>query len=175
MDGELPRKEADEIEAHLAGCASCAAALAGMRAAEAGLRSLPAPEPPPFFAAKVAAAAAAVREERFSLARFLRLPAPAAVALSAFILLNVLTFAFNASALESSQRGELAKKAVAGMLRPASMINPVAVARLCGECSAYLCGCMHEAGKGHLCPCKSCGMEKDAGSGDEIKEGHDVR
>ncbi|KAF0126876.1 MAG: hypothetical protein FD189_849 [Elusimicrobia bacterium] len=160
MDGELTPAGAGRLEEHLKGCPSCAAALDRMRTAESGLRALPAAEPPPFFAARVAAAAAALERERSSLLRFLRLPAPAAVALSAFILLNALTFALNAGALESVQRGELAKKTVAQMLRPSSIINPVAVARLCNECSAYLCGCMREAGKGHLCPCKSCAMEK---------------
>lgn len=177
MDGELRPEEAEALVAHLTSCPACASALTGMRAADSRLKALAPAGPPPFFTARVAAAAAALKPERASLLRFLRLPAPAAVALSAFILLNVLTFAFNASALESSQRGELARKTVAHMLRPASIINPVAVARLCGECSAYMCGCMHEAGKKSLCPCKSCGMERagEEGGGDDNKEGHNVR
>ncbi|MDT8285725.1 MAG: zf-HC2 domain-containing protein [Elusimicrobiales bacterium] len=173
MDGEIPPAKVEGLKAHLDSCAGCAAALDRMRAAESGLRALPAAESPPFFAAKVAAAAAAMKRERTSLLRFLRLPAPAAVALSAFILLNLLTFAISAAALEAPQRRELARKTAASLLRPASLINPVAVARLCGECSAYMCGCMHEAGRENLCPCKGCRMDRAAENGDittEVKD-----
>lgn len=177
MDGEIRPDEAEELGVHLSSCPDCASALADMRAVESRLKARAPAEAPPFFTARVAAAAAALKPERTSLLRLLRLTVPAAAALSAFILLNVLTFAFNASALESSQRGELAKKAVSHMLRPASVINPVAVARLCGECSAYMCGCMHEAGKKSLCPCKSCDMERagEEDGDDKNEEGHNVR
>lgn len=177
LDGELRPDKAEALGVHLASCPACASALADMRAAESRLKARTPAEAPPFFTARVAAAAAALKPERTSLMRLLRLTVPAAAALSAFILLNVLTFALNASALESSQRGELAKKAVSHMLRPASVINPVAVARLCGECSAYMCGCMHEEGKKSLCPCRSCAMDRADEEGDEDKneEEHNVR
>jgi anti-sigma factor RsiW len=165
LDGELPPAEREAARAHLAACPSCAAALKELSAPDAALRALPAVEPPPFFAARVAAAARGLNEYHGPFRRFLRFPVPAMAALTAFIVFNLFTFAFNINAMENGPRRELARKVAAQLARPASLINPVAVARLCGECSKYLCLCMHEAGKKSLCPCKDCEMDKKAAGG----------
>ena len=160
IDGELDPKARAAVEAHLAGCPVCAGDLKLMAAVEADLKRLPAIEPSPFFAAKVAAATRSMNQAGASLHRFLRLPVPAMALMVAFILMNVFTFAFNINAMENGSRRELARKVVSQLAKPASLINPVAVARLCGECSKYMCLCMHEAGKQSLCPCKDCEMNK---------------
>jgi hypothetical protein len=49
LDDELSARERAEVEAHLAGCASCAALLARMRAVEDAARSLPAEAPAGYF------------------------------------------------------------------------------------------------------------------------------
>jgi len=160
MDGALDPKARAAVEAHIAGCSVCAGELKFMAAADADLKRLPAIEPSPFFAARVAAAARSMNQAGTSLRRFLRLPVPAMALMVAFILMNVFTFAFNINAMENGSRRELARKVVSQLAKPASLINPVAVARLCGECSKYMCLCMHEAGKQSLCPCKDCEMNK---------------
>lgn len=175
LDGELPAAGLAEVKSHLLSCPACRAELESLAAGDAGLRALPAAEPPPFFAARVAAAARAMNEYHGPFRRFLRFPVPAMAALTAFIIFNLFTFAFNINAMENGQRRELTRKVVAQLAKPASLINPVAVARLCGECSRYMCRCMHEAGKQNSCPCKDCGMKKAAAGGDTGMEDHDVR
>lgn len=165
LDGELPAAEAEALRAHLRSCAACAAGLEELSSADKALRSAPAAEPPPFFAARVAAAARAMNEYHGPFRRFLRFPVPAMAALTAFIVFNLFTFAFNINAMENGQRRELTRKVVAQLARPASLINPVAVARLCGECSKYMCLCMHEAGKQNICTCRDCAMKKAAAGG----------
>lgn len=160
MDGELAPEERAAIKEHLSSCAACAEELRLFSAVDAGMKNLPATEPTPFFAAKVSAAARALGRYHGSFRRFLRLPVPAMALLVSFLLINIFTFAFNINAMENGQRRELARKVVSQLAKPASLINPVAVARLCGECSKYMCLCMHEAGKQSLCPCKDCEMGK---------------
>lgn len=176
LDGELNEGDREAVKAHLAACASCAGELRRFEAADAAVRALPGGEPPPFFAAKVTAAARALNEYHGPFRRFLLFPVPAAAALAAFIIFNLFTFAFNINALENGPRRELARKVVTQLAKPASLINPVAVARLCGECSKYMCLCMHEAGKANMCPCRDCGMKKAAGAAvpSEDLEGHHV-
>ncbi|MCM2267855.1 MAG: zf-HC2 domain-containing protein [Elusimicrobiales bacterium] len=163
MDGELGSSDRSMVERHLAACADCAAQLRRFLAVDTGIKQLPGIAPSPFFTAKVAAAARYVEISRASLRRFLRLPVPAMALLVSFIVLNLFTFAFNINAMENGPRRELTRMVVAQLAKPASLINPVAVARLCGECSKYMCLCMHEAGKKSLCPCKDCEMEKERG------------
>jgi len=163
MDGELGSSDRSTVERHLAACADCAAQLRRLLTLDAGIKQLPGITPSPFFAAKVTAAAKYIETSRASLRRFLRLPVPAMALLVSFIVLNIFTFAFNINAMENGPRRELTRKVVAQITKPASLINPIAVARLCGECSKYMCLCMHEAGKKSLCPCKDCEMEKQRG------------
>jgi len=160
LDGELEEKDGEALKAHLETCASCTEELRRFKAADAALSALPTAEPTPFFAARVVASARALNAYHGPFRRFLSFPVPAAAALTAFIVFNILTFAFNINALENAPRRELARKVVTQLARPASLINPVAVARLCGDCSKYMCQCMHEAGKKSLCPCKGCEMDK---------------
>jgi len=167
MDGELGSGDRSVVERHLAACAVCAAQLRRILTVDTGLKQLPGTTPSPFFAAKVAAAARYVEESRSSLRRFLRVPVPAMALLVSFIVLNLFTFAFNINAMENGPRRELTRKVVAQLTKPASFINPVAVARLCGECSKYMCLCMHEAGKKALCPCKDCEMERISGEAEK--------
>lgn len=164
MDGELGAAESGAVKEHLAVCAACAGELRAATERDAELKSLPAAEPGPFFEARVLAAARAMKEYRGPLRRFLRFPVPAMATLVAFILLNVFTFAFNINAMENGPRREIARKVVLQLTKPASIINPVALARLCGECSKYMCLCMHEAGKKSICPCKDCAMERENGA-----------
>lgn len=160
MDGELGPGDRSVVERHLAACADCAAQLRRFLAVDTGIKQLPGTAPSPFFATKVAAAARYIETSQASLRRFLRLPVPAMALLVSFIVLNLFTFAFNINAMENGPRRELTRKVVAQLTKPASLINPLAVARLCGECSKYMCLCMHEAGKKSICPCKDCEMEK---------------
>lgn len=165
IDGELGAADSGAVKEHLAGCEACACELRAAAERDAELRRLPGAEPGPFFAARVMAAVRSLKEVPGPLRRFLRFPVPAMAALTAFILLNIFTFAFNIHAMESGPRREIARKVVMQLARPASIINPVALARLCGECSKYMCLCMHEAGKKSLCPCKDCEMEKESAAG----------
>lgn len=161
-DGELPASAGAEVEAHLASCASCAAELRRIYGLDAGLKRLPGAEPSAFFTARVAAAARAPGEYRGPLRRFLRFPVPAAAALTAFIFFNMATFAFDINAMENGPRLEIAGMVLSRLTKPDTLINPVAVARLCGECSAYMCRCMHEAGRQNSCPCPRCRMPREA-------------
>jgi len=161
MDGELSAKDRAEVKAHLDGCPACAGDLRRLTALNAAMAQLPGAAPSPFFAAKVSAAARALNKKRAPLLRFLRFPVPAMAVLTAFILFNIFTFTFNINAMENGPRRELARKMVAQLVKPASLINPVALARLCGECNKYMCLCMHEAGKQSICPCKDCQMGKE--------------
>lgn len=175
LDGELAPPEAAALGAHLRACPDCKAALDDLSAADRRLKAAPLAAPPPFFAARVAAAARAMNKYHGPFRRFLSFPVPAMAALTAFIIFNLFSFAFNINAMENAQRRELTRKVVAQLARPASLLNPVAVARLCGDCSRYLCQCMHEAGKQALCPCEDCGMNKaDAGGEGTGAEAHDV-
>ncbi|PKM97978.1 MAG: hypothetical protein CVU79_05365 [Elusimicrobia bacterium HGW-Elusimicrobia-3] len=174
LDGELDEKDKEAVRAHLEACASCSETLRRFKAADAGLRALPPVEPSPFFAARVAAAARALNEYHGPFRRFVLYPIPAAAALTAFIIFNIFTFAFNINALENGPRRELARKVVTQLARPASLINPVAVARLCGDCSRYMCQCMHEAGKKNICPCKDCEIDKAAGGNINTEGEHNV-
>jgi hypothetical protein len=175
LDGELTEDEREAVKAHLGTCASCSEELRLFKAADDGLRALPAAEPPPFFAARVAAAARALNVYHGPFRRFVLYPIPAAAALAAFLIFNIFTFAFNINALENGPRRELARKVVSQLAKPASLLNPVAVARLCGECSKYMCLCMHEAGKESMCPCRDCEMGKAAEGGDmTMEEKHNV-
>jgi len=160
LDGELAAADREAVKAHLDACADCTGELLRLSSVDAGLRVIPGIETPPFFAAKVTAAARSMDEYRGPLRWFLRMPVPAMAVMVTFILINLFTFAFNINAMENGPRRELARKVVAQLTKPASLINPVAVARLCGECSRYMCLCMHEAGKKSICPCKDCKMEK---------------
>jgi|GEM_PF-3187889 len=174
LDGELSDEDRASIGTHIAACGACAAELERMSAADAGVRQLASIEPSPFFAARVAAAARGADRERAPLLRFLRLPVPAMAVMVTFILVNLFTFTFNINAMESGPRRELTRKVMTQLARPASLINPVALARLCGECSKYMCLCMHEAGKKSMCPCKDCGMDKmreQAGAGETMDMG----
>jgi len=170
----MDEKEAKAVTAHLDSCASCPEELRRLKAADASLRALPAIELPPFFAARVAAAARSLNVYHGPFRRFMLYPVPAAAALTAFLIFNIFTFAFNINALENGPRRELARKVATQLAKPASLINPVAVARLCGECSEYMCLCMHEAGKESLCPCKDCEMGKtEAGNTINMEENAD--
>lgn len=165
MDGELGAAESGAVKEHLTVCEACSCQLREAAERDAELKRLPEAEPGPFFAARVMAAVRSMKEYRGSLRRFLRFPVPAMAALTAFILLNIFTFAFNINAMENGPRREIARKVVMQLAKPASVINPVALARLCGECSKYMCLCMHEAGKKSNCPCKDCEMEKERAAG----------
>lgn len=160
LDGELDGKGRAAVNDHIAACPSCACELKLMAGADAALTRLPAVDPSPFFSARVMAAARSMNRSGVSLRRFLRVPVPAMAVMIIFILVNLFTFAFNINAMENGMRRELARKVVAQFAKPASMINPLALARLCGECNKYMCLCMHEAGKKSICPCKDCEMEK---------------
>ena len=164
-DGALDPKGRAAVKAHLDACASCAGELKLIAVVDRNIKLLPVIEPSPFFSAKVAAAARSMNQAGASLRRFLRVPVPAMALMVTFILINLFTFAFNINAMENGPRRELTRKVVAQLAKPASLINPVAVARLCGECSKYMCLCMHEAGKKNLCPCKDCEMKKQDGQG----------
>jgi len=177
IDGELSVNDQAAIKAHLDDCAACAEELRRINAVNAGIKNLPAVTPSPYFAAKVTAAARALGGYHGPSRRFLRFPVPVMAALSAFILFNILTFAFNINAMENGPRRELARKVMAQFAKPASIINPVALARLCGECSKYMCLCMHEAGRKNQCPCKDCEMgkmDKRSGTGavENMEEHH---
>lgn len=173
MDGELPVAERSAAREHLSSCNSCSAELQAALAAESKLRELPPGEPGPFFSARVMAAVRALNDSRAPLRRFLSFPVPAAALLTAFIFFNLFTFAFNINAMENGPRRELTRKVVAQLAKPASLINPLAVARLCGECSKYMCLCMHEAGKKSICPCKDCEMERQNAAGAAAQGGMD--
>lgn len=160
MDGELGAAESGAVKKHLAVCEACACELRAAAERDAEIKRLPEVEPGPFFAARVLAAVRSMKEYRGPLWRFLRFPVPAMAVLVTFILINIFTFAFNINAMENGPRRELARKVVAQLAKPASMINPLALARLCGECNKYMCLCMHEAGKKSICPCKNCEMGK---------------
>lgn len=162
LDGELDKKDRAAVESHTAACSSCSGELRLLSALDADIKSLPEVEPSPFFAARVLAAARSMNQYAVSLRRFLRVPVPAMALMVTFILINLFTFAFNINAMENGQRSELTRKVVTQLAKPASIINPVALARLCGECSKYMCLCMHEAGKKDLCPCKDCEMRREA-------------
>lgn len=175
MDGELGAAESGAVKEHIAVCEACACELRAAAQRDTELKRLPGVEPGPFFSARVMAAVRSMKEYREPLRRFLRFPVPAMATLIAFILLNIFTFAFNINAMENGQRREIARKVVTQLVRPASLINPVAVARLCGDCSKYMCLCMHEAGKESMCPCKDCEMGKAAEGGDiTMEEEHNV-
>ena len=167
IDGELAPGDQAAVKTHLANCPVCAAELLRISAVDSGIKQLPEVTPSPFFAAKVAAAARSLHDRPAPLLRFLRFPVPAMAVLTAFILFNIFTFAFNINAMENGPRRELARKVVAQLADPPSMINPVALARLCGECSKYMCLCMHETGKKSICPCKDCKMGKEQKTGNE--------
>ena len=171
LDGELVPKELSAIKEHLDSCTGCAGELRRLSAVNSGIQQLPEVTPSPFFAARVSAAARALNVYHGPFLRFLRVPVPAMAVMVSFILINIFTFAFNINAMENGSRRELARKVVAQLAKPASLINPVAVARLCGECSKYMCLCMHEAGKKSLCPCKDCEMEKMQKQGEAGKAG----
>ncbi|PIU18845.1 MAG: hypothetical protein COT18_09680 [Elusimicrobia bacterium CG08_land_8_20_14_0_20_59_10] len=160
LDWELVAEDFSVVKEHIDACPACAEELRLLVAVDAAIKQLPAVEPTPFFAAKVSAAARAMNEYHNPLRRFLRIPVPAMAVMVSFILLNLFTFAFNINAMENGMRRELVRKVVAQLAKPASMINPLALARLCGECNKYMCRCMHEAGKKSICPCKNCEMEK---------------
>ncbi|MBU2574569.1 MAG: zf-HC2 domain-containing protein [Elusimicrobia bacterium] len=160
IDGELAPKDQAAVKEHLSACPACAEELRRFLDLNAGIKQLPGVTPTPFFAAKVSAAARALNEYHVPFRRFLRVPIPVMAVMVSFILINLFTFAFNINAVENGPRRELARKIAAQLVKPASIINPVALARLCGECSRYMCLCMHEAGKKSLCPCKDCQMEK---------------
>lgn len=175
MDGELDAAGSGAVRDHVAVCEACACELSAAAERDAEVRRVPEEGPGPFFSARVMAAVRSMKEYRGPLRRFLRFPVPAMAALTAFIIFNLFSFAFNINAMENAQRRELTRKVVAQLARPASLLNPVAVARLCGDCSRYLCQCMHEAGKQALCPCEDCGMNKaDAGGEGTGAEAHDV-
>jgi len=160
LDGELSPVEQAGVREHLGNCAGCAEELRRFSAADADIKRLSPVMPSPFFAARVSAAARAMGQSGASLRRFLSLPVPAMALMVSFILINLFTFAFNINAMENGPRRELARKIAAQLAKPASMLNPVALARLCGECNKYMCLCMHETGKKSLCPCKNCEMKK---------------
>ncbi len=178
LDGTLAPADRTTVEAHTGVCSSCSGELRTMAAVDMDIKRLPVIEPSPFFAARVAAAVRSANRSVTSLRRFLRLPVPAMALMIAFIFVNLFTFAFNINAMENGPRRELARKVISQLVRPASLINPVALARLCGECNKYMCLCMHEEGKQTICPCKDCQMKKRAGagkkSGEESMEGHNV-
>lgn len=163
LDGELGAAESGAVKDHLAVCEACACELREAAERDAAVKSLSGAEPGPFFSARVMAAVRSLNDYRGPLRRFLRFPVPAMATLTAFILLNIFTFAFNINAMENGPRREITRKVVMQLSKPASIINPVALARLCGECSKYMCLCMHEAGKKNLCPCKDCEMEREGG------------
>src|SRR3954449_2802373 len=56
LDGDLSPAESARLQAHLSGCAACAAELALARRVQAGLRALPQPDCPPELLARVLAA-----------------------------------------------------------------------------------------------------------------------
>jgi anti-sigma factor RsiW len=177
LDGELAASEWEAVKAHLAACEDCSEELLRLSSMDSALRTIPAIEPPSFFAAKVTAAAKAMNEYHGPFRNFLRVPVPAMALMVSFIIFNLFTFAFNINALENGPRREIARKVAAQLTKPASLINPVAVARLSGECSKYMCLCMHEAGRKNQCPCKDCEMgkmDKRSGTGavENMEEHH---
>lgn len=173
MDGELGAAESGAVKEHFAVCENCACELRAATERDTELKRLPEAEPGPFFSDRVMAAVRSMNEYREHLRRFLRFPVPAMATLIAFIFLNIFAFALNVNAMENGPRLAIARKVVTQLIRPASLINPVAVARLCGECSTYMCGCMHEAGKQALCPCKGCETDRAAEDGDMNMEAKD--
>jgi len=180
IDRELPPGEQAAVTEHLSACAACASQYARLTAADSGIRQLPGAAPAPFFPARVSAAARALKEEKGTVRSFLRLTVPAAALLVAFILLNLFTFTFNINAMENGPRRDLARRMVAQLARPASLINPLALSRLCGECNKYICFCMQDPAMQSKCPCKDCPMKKlrQPGAGKtgsmENMEEHDV-
>lgn len=159
LDGELSGSELADIKKHADTCPSCAGELRRLAVVDTVMQQLPAAEPARFFTARVIASARVGGKYQNPLHRFLRVPVPAMALILSFILINLFTFAFNINAMENGMRRELARKIVAQLAKPASMINPVALSRLCGECDKYMCLCMHEAGKESICPCKNCRMK----------------
>jgi len=164
MDGALNAKTREELDSHISMCAACAKELGFLSKVDAEIQRLPAVEPSPFFAARVLAGARVVNQTGVSLRRFLRLPVPAMAMMVTVILLNIFTFAFNINAMENGTRREITGKIVEQFAKPASVINPVALARFCGECSKYMCRCAHKAGMKCDCPCKNCETAEE-GSG----------
>ena len=162
LDGALEPESRAAVEAHLPACNQCAGELRLMSELDTDMKRLPSVEPSPFFTARVMAAVRSMGRENISLRRFLRLPVPAMAIMVSFILINLFTFAFNINAMENGPRRELARKIASQLAKPASIINPLALARLCGECNKYMCLCMHESGKKSICPCKNCEMKKVA-------------
>jgi len=160
LDGELETNDHAAIKEHLAACAGCGAEFRRLSAVDSGLRQLPDITPDPFFTAKVLAAARALDRSQGPFFRFLRIPVPAMAVMVAFIMINLFTFVFNINAMENAHRRGLVRSIAAQLVKPPSIINPLALARLCGECNKYMCRCMHEAGKRSICPCKDCRMEK---------------
>lgn len=160
LDGELPAPEAEALKAHLASCASCSAGLAALRAAEADLEDLPGMEPSPFFAARAIAAVKEPRPETGADRRFLRLPVPAMALMLGLMAAGLFSLVLNARAMEPAQRRGLLARVVSGLRTPDSLINPVALGRLCGNCAAYLCECKKQCDMAPGEQCPVCGMDE---------------
>ncbi len=163
LDGELPAREAQALKAHLTACASCSAALAAMRAAEADLTALTGTEPSPFFTARTVAAAKAQRPEAGAHRRFLSLPVPAMALMLGLMTAGLFSFVLNVRAMEPGQRSGLLTKVVSGMRVPDSLINPVALDSLCGKCATYLCECKKRCDMMPGKECPACGMKYTKG------------
>ncbi|OIN99888.1 MAG: hypothetical protein COX65_00510 [Elusimicrobia bacterium CG_4_10_14_0_2_um_filter_56_8] len=169
IDGALNDEDRASVSSHIETCFSCSEEFRLISEADARIKRLPPVEPSPFFAARVTAAARALNRHSSSLRRFLRVPVPAMAVMISLITISLFSFGLKVSAMESGPRSGLGSKVLAQLIKPASILNPVALARLCGDCSAYMCQCMHEAGKKSMCPCESCEMDKmqsSAGTGE---------
>ncbi|HYN02734.1 MAG TPA: zf-HC2 domain-containing protein [Vicinamibacteria bacterium] len=86
LDGELPRGERAEVEAHLAACPACTALLADMTAVDAAAASLPAEAPEGYFDAFSSRVVARLGVASKSPARARRLPAWTWAAAAALLL-----------------------------------------------------------------------------------------
>ena len=160
LDGELPAPEAEALQAHLASCPSCSAGLAALRALEADLKAMPGMEPSSFFAARAVAAAKAPRPEAGEYRRFLRLPVPVMALMLGLMSAGLFSFVLNVRAMDPAQRHGLLNRVVSGMRAPDSLINPVALGRLCGNCAAYLCDCKKRCDMTPGKQCPVCGMDE---------------
>jgi anti-sigma factor RsiW len=112
LENDLGASEHAALEEHLAGCATCAADVEGLRETVALLRGLPDPEPPPFLATRVMARIAAGEARVPAWRRWIEhLGAPAVAVPLAAAAAALLVFSF---AAPSSQM-QIAENAVPGL------------------------------------------------------------
>lgn len=140
-DSELQPEKKALVEAHLAQCASCAAAHEELCSADAVLRRLPVPAVPGGLAAQIRAAvlhgrpAPGVLRDRF-IERLIPLPLLAAACLLVFT-----GYAFIAPAVYGGQNARATEKAVHALagLRGSGLFGPANFARFCDCCHEMVC------------------------------------